>query len=142
MKRLLLITLLCVGFAWGSENNASSYPKHWTEKDIKFYDEQKQIGFENIDIYIEWCNYGTGSNIRFCEFFKAQKRALLYYEANNKTKLKQAYKESCYWLMRMSNSEIANLSAYAWYDEDGYIKELLGMPDEIKTIIKSCAKIK
>ena len=57
MKRLLLITLLCVGFAWGSENNASSYPKHWTAEDIEWH---KSLGDDgtSIEDAIYICNNG------------------------------------------------------------------------------------
>ena len=136
MKRLLLITLLCVGFAWGSENNASSYPKHWTAEDIEWY-ETLDYGVD-IEEGIYWCNSGSGGHPSFqtCQVLKAFKKLGLYAEAKNKKKQKETFKELCYWLMRMSDAETSQMM-YEYRDSDGNV---LFVPSELKTFLKSCAK--
>lgn len=143
MKKLLLITLLCVNFL-SAENNASGYPKHWTAEDIKFYDEREEVGFLDIDEEIEGCNRGMSlsHSLHICQYLKSYKQAMLYLEAKNKNKFTQSFKESCYWLMRMGKHEIQILPAFAFYDEEGNIKEILGVPSEVQMILKGCAKIK
>ena len=140
MKNLLLVALLCVGFAWSAENKANEYPKHWTAEDIKFYEELDS--FSDIDENIEYCNHGSGYSLHTCQFLKAFKQTLLYNNAKNKTKAKQSYKEMCYWLTRMGKYEVENLSTYAFHNEKGQFRDPVGMPSEVQWQIKQCAKVK
>ena len=62
MKNLLLITLVCVGFAWGNDNNAVNYPKHWTAEDIKHFE-----SYRKDNKFVSW---------NVCDSYKSEKQGV------------------------------------------------------------------
>lgn len=128
MKKLLLCLFLVIGLF------AEEGTEHWTKEDIEFYDN----GGPTIDYGLTVCTYGSSDyGYKICQALTNAKELNLYIEVDNKPKIKQSFKQMCYWMMKMSQGELMEFINFR--DENG---SPILVPSEIKPHLKSCAKLK